>query len=173
MTMQLNKSVQGDDFLYDVVDLRLKPHEQKVVTVTSEQAAGFLQNGHYHIFNERPNPSSKAALDKKAMDEVNAKFGSVSIPRNPGELLKERDAEIEKLKAQLAASGVAVESDKDSDAAAKAASDAEKAEKAAAKAAEAQAKKDAKAAEKAAKAEAALAKAAADAEKAEKGGADA
>lgn len=94
--------LQGDDFLWRVIDQRLGgkavPH-----VVTGQQAEGFARNGHYDLELIGPNPTSSKALSEKAIAEIRAEHPDFQLPKTASEMAEEMKAENEKLKAELEA----------------------------------------------------------------------
>ena len=95
------EQLKGDEHLFKVVDLRLKPQDQKVAIVTGTHAEGFINNGHYHVEYHGENPSSKTRLRDKAIADGRAAYGEIALPKTVTQELEQEVKINEDLRREL------------------------------------------------------------------------
>ena len=104
--LEFGDKLNGDEHLFNIVDMRLPEREQKVVTVIGEHAEAFIKQGHYYVAYKEPNSSSRSALRDKDLDRLRLEFGEMVVPQTALQMVSARDKEIAELKAKLAAAGL-------------------------------------------------------------------
>jgi len=98
----LGASLQGDENLFSLVDLRLPPEEQIPRVMIGEQAKGMIRNGHYFAKYSGPNSSSKANLRLVQIEKVKATNPDFEVPKSVSQQLADAQAKIAELEAAKA-----------------------------------------------------------------------
>lgn len=97
--------LSGDEYLFALVDLRLPASEQLPKIVVGRQAAGLIQDGHYHAEYVGENSTSKRALRDRRIEKTRAENPDFKAPKTILEQLEELKAENQKLSEQLGTRG--------------------------------------------------------------------